>query len=82
MLDVDEHQMPDHPSTLMKMIKRRANAMSAANDERRQVLNPCVIWDGSIDRLEVFRNNVEGHNGQIYAGYLIDTEFQTAYSES
>ena len=55
--------------------------MSAANDERRQVLNPRVIWDGSIDRFEVFRNNVEGHYAQIGAGYLFDTEFQKAYLE-
>ena len=34
LLDVNEHQMPDHPSTFMKMIKGRENAMSAANDER------------------------------------------------
>jgi hypothetical protein len=49
--------------------------MPDANDERRQFLNPRVIWDGSIDRFEVFRNNTEGHYGQIGAGYLIDTEF-------
>ena len=35
-LGVEEHQMPDHPSTFMKMIKGRSQAMSAANDERRQ----------------------------------------------
>jgi hypothetical protein len=29
-----------------------------------------VICDGTIDRFEVFRNNVEGHYGQIGAGYL------------
>ena len=34
----DTHQEPDHPSTFMKMIKGRANAISTANDERRQVL--------------------------------------------
>jgi hypothetical protein len=39
MIDINEHQRPDHPSTFMKMI----------NYERRQVLNPHVIWDGSID---------------------------------
>jgi hypothetical protein len=27
--------------------------MSAANNERRQILNPRVIWNGSIDRFEV-----------------------------
>jgi hypothetical protein len=37
-LGVDEHQMPDHTSTFMKMVKGRSQAISAANDERRQVL--------------------------------------------
>jgi hypothetical protein len=46
---IDEHQMPDHPSTFMKMIKGRSQAISAANDERRQVLPSRVICDGSID---------------------------------
>jgi hypothetical protein len=32
MLDVNENQIPDHPSTFMKMIKGRENSMSAAND--------------------------------------------------
>ena len=61
--------------------------MSASNDERCQVLIPLVCWDGSLDwdgstdRFEVFKNNVEGHYGQIGAGYLFDMEFQTAYME-
>jgi hypothetical protein len=76
-LVVDEHQVPDHPSSFMNMIKER----SATNDERRQVLPSSVIWDGSIDRFEVVRNNVEGHYGQIVAGYLFDTSFHTAYLE-
>jgi hypothetical protein len=58
------------------MIKGRENEMSAANDERRQVLNPRVIWDGRIDPFKVFIDNVEGHYGQIGAGYLFDTSFQ------
>jgi hypothetical protein len=78
---IEEHQMPDHPSTFMKMIKGRSQALSAANDERRQVLPSRVVWDGSIDRFELFRNSVEGHYGQIGAGYLFDTEFQIAYLE-
>jgi hypothetical protein len=45
--------------------------MSAVNDERRQVLPSKVIWNGTIDRFEVFRNNVEGHYGQIGTGYLL-----------
>jgi hypothetical protein len=61
------------------MVKERTRAMSAANDERRQVSPSKVIWDGSIDRFEVFRNNVEGHYGQIGAGYLLDSSFQKAY---
>jgi hypothetical protein len=55
--------------------------MSAVNDERIQVLPSKVIWDGTIDRFEVFRNNVEGHYGQIGAGYLFDSSFHEAYLE-
>jgi hypothetical protein len=40
------------------------------------------FWDGTIDRFEVFRNNVEDHYGQICAGYLFDSSFQKAYLES
>jgi hypothetical protein len=65
----------------MNMIMGRSQAISAANDERRQVLPSRVIWDASIDRFEVFRNSVEGHYGQIGTGYLFDTGFQTAYLE-
>jgi hypothetical protein len=54
-LCVDEHQVPDHPTSFMNIIKRRSHAMSAANDESRQVLPSRVIWDGSIDRFEVSR---------------------------
>jgi hypothetical protein len=78
---IDEHQVPDHPSTFMKMIKGRSQAISAASDERRQVLRSRVIWDGSIDRCELFRNSVSGHYGQISAGYLFDTDFQIGYLE-
>jgi hypothetical protein len=63
----------------MKMVKERTLTMSAVNDERRQVLPSKVIWNGTIDRFEVFRNNVEGHYGQIGAGYLFDSSFQVAY---
>jgi hypothetical protein len=65
----------------MKMVKERTPTMSAANDERRQVVPSKVIWDGTIDRFEVFRNNVEGHYEQIGAGYLFDSSFQKAYLE-
>jgi hypothetical protein len=58
-VSVNEYQMPDQSNTFMKIIKGRANTMSATNDERHQILNPRVIWDGSIDRCKVFRNNVE-----------------------
>jgi hypothetical protein len=81
LLGVNEHQVPDHPSSFMNMVKGRSRAMSAEKDERSQVLPSRVIWDGSIDRFEVFRNNVEGHYGQIGAGYLFVTSFQTAYLE-
>jgi hypothetical protein len=73
------HQEPDHNSTVMKTVKERTRTMSAVNDERRQVLPSKAIWDGTIDRFEVFRNNVEGHYGQIGAGYLFDSSFQEAY---
>jgi hypothetical protein len=63
----------------MKMVKERTRTMSAVIDERRQVLPSKVIWDGTIDRFEVFRNNVEGHYGQIGAGYLFDSSLQEAY---
>jgi hypothetical protein len=65
----------------MKMFKEITRTMSAVNDERRQVLPSKVIWDGTVDRFEVFRNNVGGHYGQIGAGYLFDSSFQEAYLE-
>jgi hypothetical protein len=65
----------------MKMFKERTRAMSAVNDERRQALPSKVIWDGIIDRFEVFRNSVEGHYGQMGAAYLFDSSFQEAYLE-
>jgi hypothetical protein len=68
-LDEELHQEPDHHSTFMNMIKGRTRAMSVVNDERRQVLPSRVIWDGTIDLFEVFRNNVEGHYGKIGADY-------------
>jgi hypothetical protein len=70
------HQEPDYPSTFMKMVKERTRRISAVNDERRQVLPSKVIWDGTIDLFEVFRNNVEGHYGQIGAAYLFDSSFE------
>jgi hypothetical protein len=63
------HQELDHPSTFMKMVKKRTRTMSVVNDERHQVLPSKVIWDGTIDCFEVFRNNVEVHYGQIGAGF-------------
>jgi hypothetical protein len=65
----------------MKMVKEITRTMSAINDERRQVLPSKVIWDQTIYRFEVFRNNVEVHYGQIGAGYLFDSIFQEAYLE-
>jgi hypothetical protein len=73
--------MPDNPSTFMSRIRDKAIGKVATNDERRQVLNPRVTWDGSIDRFEIFRNNVEGHCGQSGAGKLFDPDFQAAYLE-
>jgi hypothetical protein len=74
-------QEPDHPCTFMKMVKERTRTMSALNDERRQVLPSKVIWDGTIDRFEEFRISIEGHYGQIDAGYLFDSSFQETYLE-
>jgi hypothetical protein len=70
--DEEFHQEPDHPSTFMKMVKERTRTTSSVNYERRQVLPSKVIWDGTIDHLEVFRNNVEGHYGQIGAGSYLE----------
>jgi hypothetical protein len=74
-VDEELHQEPDHPSTFMKMVKERTRTMSALNDERLQILSSKVIWYGTIQRIEVFRNNVEGHYGQIGSGYLFDSSF-------
>jgi hypothetical protein len=57
LLDENLDQMPDNPSTFMSRNREKAIVKVAANDERRQVLNPRVTWDGSIDRFEIFRNN-------------------------
>jgi hypothetical protein len=65
----------------MKMFKERTWTMSAVNDERHQGLPSKVIWDRTIDRFEVFRNNVAGNHGQIGAGYLFDSSFQEYYLE-
>jgi hypothetical protein len=65
----------------MNIVKEKTWKMLSVNDERRQVLPSKVIWDGTIDRFEVFRNNVEDHYGQIGAGYLFDSNFQKAYLE-
>jgi hypothetical protein len=70
-----EPDNPDHPSNFMKMVKERTWTISAVNDERRQALPSSVIWDGTIDRFEVFRNNVEDYYGQIGAGYLFYSSF-------
>jgi hypothetical protein len=60
----------------MKMVKERTQKMLTLNDEMLQLLPSKVIWDGTIDRFEVFRNNVKGHYGQIGAGYLFYSCFQ------
>jgi hypothetical protein len=65
----------------MKIIKERARTISTAYDERCQVLPSKIIWDRTIDRFEVFRNNVKGHYGKIGAGYLFDSSLQEAYLE-
>jgi hypothetical protein len=55
------YQESNHPSTFMKMVKEITRTISAVNGERRQVLPSKVIWDGTINRFEVFRSNVEDH---------------------
>jgi hypothetical protein len=65
----------------MNMIKARTRAMSVVNDKRCQILPSRVICDGTIDRSEDFRSNVEGHYGKIGAGYLFDSSLQKAYLE-
>jgi hypothetical protein len=55
------HQLQDHPSKFMKMVKESRQKISAANDERRQVLTSNIISDGTIDLFEILRNNVEGN---------------------
>jgi hypothetical protein len=65
----------------MKMVKEKTRTISTANDERRQVLPSKVIWEEAIDHFEVFRNNVEGHYGQIGSGYLFDPSLREAYLE-
>jgi hypothetical protein len=62
----------------MKMVAERTRTMSAVNDERCHVLPSKFIWDGTTDRIELFRNNVEGHYGQIGSGYLFDSSFHEA----
>jgi hypothetical protein len=81
LLNEDIHHMPDNPSTFMSRIREKAIGKVAVHDERCQILNPRVIWDRSIDRFEIFRNNVEGHYGQSGAGYLFDPDFQASYLE-
>jgi hypothetical protein len=49
----------------------RTRTMSDVNDERHQVLSSEVIRDEAIVCLEAFRHNVEGHYGQISAGYFL-----------
>jgi hypothetical protein len=63
----------------MKMVKESTQTISAENDERRQVLPSEVILDGTIDRFEVFRNNIEGHHRQIGAGYVFDSTLKEAF---
>jgi translation initiation factor 2 beta subunit (eIF-2beta)/eIF-5 len=78
-IDDKLHQDPDHPSTFMKIVKEITGTMSAINDERRQLLPSKIIWDGTIVRFEVFRNNIEDHYRQIATGYSFDSSFQEAH---
>jgi hypothetical protein len=60
MFDAGEHRLPDHPRTFMKMIS--------------QVHNPCVVWDGSIDRYEACRTKFEGYLTQNFRLYTLEEE--------
>jgi hypothetical protein len=54
--------------------------MSAANDEIRVFLHLLVNWNGSIDRFEVFTNNLEDYLDKfVRDNYL--PKIQTAYFE-
>jgi hypothetical protein len=63
------------------MVKEWTWITSAAIDERGQALPSKVIWDNTIDRFKVFRNNVDDHYIQIGAGYLFESNFQESYLE-
>jgi hypothetical protein len=68
----ESNHKPDHPSSIMKVIKEKTRTISTANSERHQVLHSKVICDGTIDRFEVFRKNVEDHNRKfVLIIYLI-----------
>jgi hypothetical protein len=64
------------------MVKERTRKISAVNDEICQILASKVTWDGTIDHIEVFRNNVESYYEQIGTVYIFDESFQEAYLEN
>jgi hypothetical protein len=55
--------------------------MSAANNHRRQVLNPCVIGDGSIDRLKDLKIILKFIIYKLVQGTYLTYNFQSAYFE-
>jgi hypothetical protein len=64
------------------MIKDIKKTKLIANNKRHQCLHSGVTQVGCMDRFEVFRNNVEGHYGQIGTVYLFDSSFQeTSFRE-
>jgi hypothetical protein len=71
--DEEFHQELDHPSNFMRMVKERRRTMSAINDESHQLLPSKFTCDGTIDRFELFRKNLENHYEQIDAGYILHT---------
>jgi hypothetical protein len=52
---------------------------SAVYDERLQVLISKIIWNGTLDYFEVFKNSFEEYYGRIGADYLFSSCFQEAY---
>jgi hypothetical protein len=63
----------------MTRIRQRATNNSPLHEDRLQIFNPRVIWDGSVDCFDVFRNNVDDNSGQSGAAYLFDPDIKVAY---
>ena len=69
----------DDSSGFMTKYGKKYSSKGSSKDEKRTPLPARITWDGSFDSFELFRNQVEGHYGQVGAGYLFDEEFQKCY---